>query len=463
MADNTLQTGSDTIATDDLTTLNGGAVTGVKAQRVKVGFGVDGTFSDVASTVPLPTVTYGSYATGTITAANANINNGTATAGSTVQITVPEGHSSWDIFVNGTFSAGTTLYTQGSLDGTNWFSLNGRRNTDASTNDTTNFIAADFIGGPSPTGSNPSNYRGNLGAVRFFRVTCFAYAAADSIAVQIASSAGVGATFLNNVPQFKLVDGAATANNVSVKAASTAAVAADNGLVVTIHPSSAPTTTQPVSGTFFQATQPVSGTFFQTTQPVSIATMPSTPVTGTFFQATQPVSIAASVAVTGAFFQATQPVSLATNTPTLQAGTAIAGKFGIDQTTPGTTNLVSTQSSPLCVSGIGTANTAFTTTLAAPAAGQFHYITGIEIIRVNATVTAVAAAASLISITTTNLPGSLGWAFGNAIGAGAYDVPVRVMYPSPIKASAAATATTVVCPAGGAGVQFRVNVYYYTV
>ena len=59
--------------------------------------------------------------------------------------------------------------------------------------------------------------------------------------------------------------------------------------------------TQPVSGTFWQATQPVSGTFWQATQPVSIASMPSTPVTGTFWQATQPVS--------GTFWQATQPVS----------------------------------------------------------------------------------------------------------------------------------------------------------
>jgi hypothetical protein len=36
----------------------------------------------------------------------------------------------------------------------------------------------------------------------------------------------------------------------------------------------------------------------------------------------------------------TVPVSLATNTPTIAAGTAIIGKVGIDQTTPGTTNLV---------------------------------------------------------------------------------------------------------------------------
>lgn len=57
MADNTtinVGTGGDVIATDDLTTLNGGAVAGVKAQRVKIGFGSDGSFRDVDATNGLP-------------------------------------------------------------------------------------------------------------------------------------------------------------------------------------------------------------------------------------------------------------------------------------------------------------------------------------------------------------------------------------------------------------------------
>jgi len=66
-----------------------------------------------------------------------------------------------------------------------------------------------------------------------------------------------------------------------------------------------------------------------TTLPVSLASAPTTAVTGTFWQATQPVS--------GTFWQATQPVSIAT-APVLVAGSAIIGKVGIDQTTPGTTN-----------------------------------------------------------------------------------------------------------------------------
>lgn len=46
-----------------------------------------------------------------------------------------------------------------------------------------------------------------------------------------------------------------------------------------------------------------------------------------------------SIAVTGTFWQSTQPVSL-TSLPALVAGTALIGKVGIDQTTPGTTNAV---------------------------------------------------------------------------------------------------------------------------
>lgn len=62
MADNSAQNGTDTIATDELTTLNGGAVSGFKVQRVKVGFGADAVLTDVTSTDPLP-VTIGQSAT----------------------------------------------------------------------------------------------------------------------------------------------------------------------------------------------------------------------------------------------------------------------------------------------------------------------------------------------------------------------------------------------------------------
>lgn len=54
MADNSPQNGTDTIATDDLATLNGGAVSGVKVQRAKVGYGSDGDLRDVDATHGLP-------------------------------------------------------------------------------------------------------------------------------------------------------------------------------------------------------------------------------------------------------------------------------------------------------------------------------------------------------------------------------------------------------------------------
>lgn len=57
MADNTTLntgTGGDIIATDDVATLNGAASSGVKVQRVKVGHGSDGDFTDTSATNPLP-------------------------------------------------------------------------------------------------------------------------------------------------------------------------------------------------------------------------------------------------------------------------------------------------------------------------------------------------------------------------------------------------------------------------
>lgn len=59
MADNTDQNGSSTIATDDVTTLNGGASSGVHVQRVKPMFGPDATARDVSGAYPLPVNTDG--------------------------------------------------------------------------------------------------------------------------------------------------------------------------------------------------------------------------------------------------------------------------------------------------------------------------------------------------------------------------------------------------------------------
>jgi hypothetical protein len=72
MADNTaVPGGTDTLATDELTTLNGGASSGVKVQRVKNGYGADGDHRDASDAFPMPTKQYAGTATVTSVAANA--------------------------------------------------------------------------------------------------------------------------------------------------------------------------------------------------------------------------------------------------------------------------------------------------------------------------------------------------------------------------------------------------------
>jgi hypothetical protein len=134
--------------------------------------------------------------TGTLTSAMAV--NGVSASNPTAFLlfTVPDGHSSWQITLNGTFSASSQVFFEGSeTNGDNdWFSLNGRRNTDATTNDTTNIIDTN----PTGLGANPSYWRGNTGGVKYLRVRCGTFTAADSIAVRITTSTGLGATFINS-------------------------------------------------------------------------------------------------------------------------------------------------------------------------------------------------------------------------------------------------------------------------
>jgi len=114
------------------------------------------------------------------------------------------------------------------------------------------------------------------------------------------------------------------------------------------------------------------------------------------------------------------------------------------------------------VTVLSVANTAATLTLPAPAAGQFHYVTRIRITLHNPTITAVAAAATTLAFTSTNLPGALAWTDGNALAAGTSKTVVDEQLENGIKSSAAATATTITAPLAGAGVQSRITAYFYT-
>jgi hypothetical protein len=147
-----------------------------------------------------------------------------------VQLTIPSGHSSWQITLNGTFSATSQVFFEGSETGADgdWFSLNGRRTGDATTNAETTLIDNKPTGGPSPQGSGVSYWRGSAGSIGFLRVRCGTYTAADAIAVRITSSMGLGATFPNApapLPSDNYKSAALTAagQNVEVPAAGSGA------------------------------------------------------------------------------------------------------------------------------------------------------------------------------------------------------------------------------------------------
>lgn len=126
------------------------------------------------------------YTTGTLTALDG-----------VVGLTVPSGHSSWTVYVSGTFPSTSAISFEGSPDNSVWHALNGRRNTDAASNDTTTFVDANPVGGASPLGGNPSNWRGNIAAIRYFRVRLSTFTSGDSVAIKIVTADGYGATFQN--------------------------------------------------------------------------------------------------------------------------------------------------------------------------------------------------------------------------------------------------------------------------
>lgn len=114
----------------------------------------------------------------------------------------------------------------------------------------------------------------------------------------------------------------------------------------------------------------------------------------------------------------------------------------------------------LHVTSVGTSGVATTTTLPAGAAGQFHYITKVQLQRI-CTVAVAAGAAPLIA-TTTNLPGSPAWQVQNNIDAvGNVSMLVDATWSNPIKSSVAATATTFVGPTPQTGNFHRWNVSYF--
>jgi hypothetical protein len=106
----------------------------------------------------------------------------------------------------------------------------------------------------------------------------------------------------------------------------------------------------------------------------------------------------------------------------------------------------------------GAAGAAVTLTLASPGAGLRHYLTYLSINRFAAA--ALTAAATPVSVTTTNMPGTLAFIFpADALALGQVD-RWREDFAYAIASSAQGTATTIVCPAT-TGVIWRVTAGFY--
>lgn len=104
MADNTAQNGTATIAADDI-----GA--GLLVQRVKIGSGADGSFSDATATTPIPT-TPGRSTTGTITSVSASATSVTLLAANTSRLGATiYNDSTVDLYLALAATASTTAFT----------------------------------------------------------------------------------------------------------------------------------------------------------------------------------------------------------------------------------------------------------------------------------------------------------------------------------------------------------------
>lgn len=387
MVDNTTTaagTGGDTIATDDLTTLNGGAVSGFKVQRVKVGYGPDSNLRDVEAAFPLPVYALNNSLVSTANSTAVNLGVGAVFTGTAEDVSE---YSSIMVSVFASHVSATDgLSMQQSTDGTNW-DLADVYTVAAATGKTFNVaVNARFYRLVYTNGATLTT------ALRLQTIYSKAVKRSSSVRPQD------GRSNENDFEELLAFMGGWNGTGWD-RLRSTIA----NGLAV------------------------------------DVTRAPLTSVSGT--------RLNNGTAATAGAFHLTVGGSDGTNLRPMSVDTT--GRLNTN-TAP--------QPTTLAVTVTAAANTGATLTLPA-VAGQFHYITGIEIMR---TSTAALAGTATLVATSTNLPGALAWSFGNAMAAGATQRDLVITFPNPIKSSVVNTATTVVMPAPGAAVLWRANIYYYT-
>ena len=178
-----------------------------------------------------------------------------------------------------------------------------------------------------------------------------------------------------------------------------------------------------------------------------------------------------AIPVTGTFFQATQPIS-ATNldvalstrlkpADTLAAVTTVGAVTAITNALPAGTNAIGNinelRASNLAVTVTAATGTAATLTLPA-VAGQFHYITSVDILLYSTA--ARTGSATPTVVTSTNLPGAIAFTFSTAAAIGTTDAQ-DLLLTTPLKSSVVNTATTIVAPIAAGGI-WRITATYFT-
>lgn len=96
-----------------------------------------------------------------------------------------QGYTTWIADIRGTFSGGSTLVFEASVDGTNYIAINGTRR------DVTTGGLIQAIGGPGPV-----SYSGNISGYQTVRVRCTVFTVADSIVITLRAARGDGGVFL---------------------------------------------------------------------------------------------------------------------------------------------------------------------------------------------------------------------------------------------------------------------------
>ena len=288
--------------------------------------------------------------------------NAASTAGSIVSITVPAGMESWTMQMTA-YGTGA-VYTEASVDSTNgtdgnWVAVKGRR-------------TGTSVGVESVVYTMVANgtYRGNCAGFTYLRARLIG---TGTPSIKFILSAGSGATFLNSgIPSGTssigtVILGAGSAAVGSVSSVDTTAsgtiTAISQNVALALNGKSGAAIQ--ITGTWVGTLQfegTVDGTTWSTINGVYAgASTPTPTITANGLVRLTPSGLAQFRVTATAWTSGTATISMRASDATggtfinqsLTAGTNVIGKVGIDQTTPGTTNLVSIGTNGVVALGAG--------------------------------------------------------------------------------------------------------------